>query len=203
MQENFIELSQPHITYQKANNIVIKFVEEDMENIDLLKSALRNHLQTIQYVYSLLFPKIYNRTNRFGINNKSHFYFIFTNWRHHKSNLILSTPTKNKVAEQPTKKIIPEINKTQKQEQQQEQQQQNEQQKEEILEARKRVAHPFEQRPEKSNEMPPPPAVKTTAPSKPKSFMPTAKSVIDARVAKKRAEKKARLQKQLSENTEK
>ena len=202
MQENFIELSQPHITYQKANNIVIKFVEEDMENIDLLKSALRNHLQTIQYVYSLLFPKIYNRTNRFGINNKSHFYFIFTNWRHHKSNLILSTPTKSKVAEQPTKKIIPEINKTQKQEQQQEQQQQNEQQKEEILEARKRVAHPFEQRPEKSNEMPPPPAVKTTAPSKPKSFMPTAKSVIDARVAKKRAEKKARLQKQLSENTE-
>ena len=28
--ENFIELSQPHITYQKVNNIVVKFVEEDM-----------------------------------------------------------------------------------------------------------------------------------------------------------------------------
>ena len=38
--------------------------------------------------------------------------------------------------------------------------------------------------------MPPPPAVTTTAPSKPKSFMPTAKSVVDARVAKKRAQKK-------------
>ena len=37
----------------------------------------------------------------------------------------------------------------------------------------------------KSNEMPPPPAVATTAPSKPTSFMPTAKSVMDARVAKK------------------
>ena len=70
LKENFIELSQPHITYQKANNIVVKFVEEDIQNIDLLKSALRNHLQTIQYVYSLLFPKIYNRTNKFGINNK-------------------------------------------------------------------------------------------------------------------------------------
>ena len=81
-----------------------------MQNIDLLKSALRNHSQTIQYVYSLLFPKIYNRTNKFGINNKLHFDFISTNWRYHKSNLILSTPTKNKVAEQPTKKIIPEIN---------------------------------------------------------------------------------------------
>ena len=33
LKENFIELSQPHITYQKANNIVVKFVEEDMQNI--------------------------------------------------------------------------------------------------------------------------------------------------------------------------
>ena len=66
------------------------------------------------------------------------FDFIFTNWRDHKSNLILSTPTKNKVAEQPTKKIIPEINITQHQEQEQEQQHQNEQQKKEILETGKR-----------------------------------------------------------------
>ena len=172
LKENFIEHSQPHITCQKGNNIVVKFVEEDLQNIDLLKSALRNHLRPIQYVYSLLFPKIYNRTNKFGINNKSHFDFILTNWRHHKSNLILSTPTKNKVAEQPTKKIIPETNITQQQEQQQQQQQQqqqNQQQKEEILETgkrpesyEKRVAHPFEQIPEKNNEMQPPPAVTTT-----------------------------------------
>ena len=44
LKENFIELNQPHITYQKANNIVVKFLEEDMQNTDLLKSALRNHL---------------------------------------------------------------------------------------------------------------------------------------------------------------
>ena len=68
-------------------------------------------------------------------------------------------------------------------------------------------------KPEKNNEVvtplppPPPPAVSATpliAPSK--SFTaaaPTAKSVMDARVAKRRAEKKARLQKQLSKNTEK
>ena len=118
----------------------------------MLKSALRDHLRTIQYVYSLLFPKIYNRTNRFGINNKSHFGFIFTNWRHCKSNLVLPTPTKNKVVEQPIKKTIPEIDITQ-------QHQQNKQ-KEEILCAgkrpesyKKRVAHPFEQKPEKNNEV--------------------------------------------------
>ena len=105
-----------------------------MQNINLLKSALRNHLRTMQYVYSLLFPKNYNRTNKFGINNKSHFDFIFINWRHHKSNLILSTPMKNKTAEQPRKIIIAEINITQQQEQEQQgQQQQNGQQNEEIL----------------------------------------------------------------------
>ena len=86
--ENFIELSQPHITYQKADNILLKFVEEGAQNIDLLKSALRDHLQTIQYVYSLLFRKIYNRTNKFGIKNKLHFDFILTYWRHHKINSI-------------------------------------------------------------------------------------------------------------------
>ena len=42
----------------------------------------------------------------------------------------------------------------------------------------------------KNIEMSPPPAVTTTAPSKPKYFMPTVKSVMDARVAKQRAEKK-------------
>ena len=111
--------------------------------------------------YSLLFPNIYNRTNRFGINNKSHFDFILTNWRHHKSNLVLPTPTKNNVVEEPIKKIIPEtdITQQQQQQQQQEQQQQNEQQKEEILETgkkpanyEKRVARPFEQKPEKKNQ---------------------------------------------------
>ena len=57
------------------------------------------------------------------------------------------------------KKIVPEIEITQLQQQQQ-QQQQHEQQKKEILEAgkmpesyEKRVAHPFEQKPEINNEV--------------------------------------------------
>ena len=54
---------------------------------------------------------------------------------------------------------------------------------------------------------PPVPVVSAIPPIAPsKSFTaasPTAISVMDARVAKRRAEKKARLQKQLSKNTEK
>ena len=47
--------------------------------------------------------------------------------------------------------------------------------------------------------MPPPPA----APSKPKSFKPRAKSVMDARVEKKKQNKKQASKKKLSENTKK
>ena len=129
-------------------------------------------MRTIQYNYSLLFSKIYNRTNRFGINNKSHFDFIFTNWWNEESNLVLPTPTKNKVVEQSIKKIIPENDITRQKQQQQQQQQQNEQEKEEILCAGKRsesfgrrVAHPFEQKSEKNDEVLEPP----TTPS-PKLF---------------------------------
>ena len=65
------------------------------------------------------------------------FIFHFNNWKHHKNNIVLPIPTKNRVSEQPTKSKVPEneITITQLQLQQK---QQNEQQKEEILEAGKR-----------------------------------------------------------------
>ena len=65
----------------------------------------------------------------------------------------------------------------------------------------------FEQKSEKNNEtktLSPYAFVTTTADSsRVKPFEPKAKSVMDAWVVRKRAEKKARLQKQLSKNTEK
>ena len=48
LKQNFIDLCQPHITYQKANNIVLTFIEEDPQTFELLKAALRKHLRTIQ-----------------------------------------------------------------------------------------------------------------------------------------------------------
>ena len=51
LKENFIDLCQPHITYQKANNIVLKFIEEDPQNFELLKATLREHLRRVKYVY--------------------------------------------------------------------------------------------------------------------------------------------------------
>ena len=95
LKENFIDLGQTHTMYQKANNIVLKFIEEDLQNLELLKDALREHIRTIQYVYSLLFLKIYNRSNKFGIKDKSQFGFFITNWRHHKNNVVLTAPLEN------------------------------------------------------------------------------------------------------------
>ena len=62
--------------------------------------------------------------------------------------------------------------------------------------------YPFEQKSEKNNEttttLPPSAVVTATADSsRVKPFVPKAKSVMDARVARKRAEEKDRLQKQL------
>ena len=42
LKQSFIELSQPHITYQKANNIIVKFVEEYMQNKVCLKKSFAN-----------------------------------------------------------------------------------------------------------------------------------------------------------------
>ena len=71
------------------------------------------------------FSQKFITTNKFGISNN--FAFIFTDWRHHKNNLVLPTPTKNKVTEQPTRKIVPEIDITQLQQQQQQQQHEQQQ----------------------------------------------------------------------------
>ena len=65
-----MELSKQGLTYQKANNIVLNFIEKDKQNNHLSKIAEKNNLQTIQFCYSTLYPKIYLRTNSFGIENR-------------------------------------------------------------------------------------------------------------------------------------
>ena len=66
----------------------------------------------------------------------------------------------------------------------------------------KRVRQTLEQVPEKIESFLPPSLTRAVL-AAPKNITPSAKSFMDAKVARKRAEKKARLQKQLDENTEK
>ena len=84
-QENYAVISKPNLTYQKANNIVKNFILEDMNRINTLKYKVEEKFPLIYYIYLLLFSKIYNRTNNFGIQNKNNFDFYFQTWKNRKT----------------------------------------------------------------------------------------------------------------------
>ena len=69
-QKNYNKISRPNLTYQKANNIVKDYLFEDMNRINHLKYKIEEKFDLIHFVYLLLFSKIYNRTNSFGIEKK-------------------------------------------------------------------------------------------------------------------------------------
>ena len=83
--ENYDVISDLKLTYQKVNKIVEKFIMKDPNYINLLKYKIEEKFRFIHYVYSLLYPKIYNRTVDFGIQKKSDFDFSFQNWRSQKT----------------------------------------------------------------------------------------------------------------------
>ena len=99
--ENYDVVSDPKLTYQKANKIVEKFIMKDPNYINLLKYKIEEKFRFIHYVYSLLYPKIYNRTVNFGIQMKSDFDFSFQDWRLWKNNAPIDH---NKAA--PTKQLL-------------------------------------------------------------------------------------------------
>ena len=84
-QHNFTQLSRPNLTFQKAKNILKEYLVEDNNRINRLKYKIEEKFELIQYVYSLLFSKNYNRTNNFGIQKKSNFDFNFATWKNKKS----------------------------------------------------------------------------------------------------------------------
>ena len=83
-EKQYNEISQTNLTYQKANNIVKEYLFEDSNRINHLKFKTLDKFDLIHYVYSLLFSKIYNRTNNFGIKRKNNFDFNFQMWKKKK-----------------------------------------------------------------------------------------------------------------------
>ena len=77
----FTQISQPSLTYQKANTIVKEYLMEDRNRINQLKFKIEEKLELIHYIYSLLFSKIYSRTNTFGMQKKNNFEFHFNLWK--------------------------------------------------------------------------------------------------------------------------
>ena len=77
-----------------------------MENFQILKKKIQEKFKTIHYVYSLLYPKIYNRVNSFGIENKTNFDFVFSNWKAKKQSSTISPKIVNKLPTPTKQKLI-------------------------------------------------------------------------------------------------
>ena len=91
------EVSKQSLTYQKANIFVLNYIDKDKQNVELLKLAIKNNLQTIQFCYSILYPKIYARTNAFGVQNKGKCDFVYNKWKKKNALLFIETPIVNEL----------------------------------------------------------------------------------------------------------
>ena len=52
--KNYVVISKPNLTYQKANNIVKNFLKENVNQINLLQYRIEEKFKLIHYIYSLL-----------------------------------------------------------------------------------------------------------------------------------------------------
>ena len=52
--KNYVVISKPNLTYQKANNIVKNFLKENVNQINLLQYRIEERFKLIHYIYSLL-----------------------------------------------------------------------------------------------------------------------------------------------------
>ena len=110
-QKYYNQISQPNLTYQKAHTIVKEYLFEDLNRINQLKYKLEEKFNLIHYVYSLLFSKIYNRTNTFGINKKNNFEFHFQTWKARKNHKFLKRMSFKTLAKDPSNSEGREVDK--------------------------------------------------------------------------------------------
>ena len=90
-------ISQPNLTYQKANAVVKSYLLEDGNRINQLKYKMAEKFNLIHYIYLFLYAKIYNRTNNFGNERKNDFDFQFQMWRKEKQQKFIATEPANYV----------------------------------------------------------------------------------------------------------
>ena len=170
--ENYAVISKPNITYQKANEIVKNFINEDKNQIKYLKFKIEEKFKVIHYIYSLLFSKIYNRTNLFGIQNKTNFDFDFQTWKPRKQNGAVGTKILNHLAPNQAKQITTEVLS----------------QAKNLKDYQDREVHEHEQHP-----------IDFKVPDE--TFQPTMVEIkTNDNLRKKRAEKQKQLERQLGEN---
>ena len=78
--QNYAVLSDPKLTYNKANAIVKKWLH-DYNNKKEVCEIMRDTFKYIHFVFSSLFSKVYSRVNQFGIKNKNDFDRVFASYK--------------------------------------------------------------------------------------------------------------------------
>ena len=73
-----------------------------MNRINHLKFKIEEKFDLINFIYSLLFSKIYNRTNSFGIEKKNTSEFHFQTWKNKKNQKCLKQLSKKVLAKDPS-----------------------------------------------------------------------------------------------------
>ena len=61
------KIADPKLTYQKANKFVIDWIQSETFLRNDVVNQIKENFKYIHYIYSLLYPKIYNRINHFEV----------------------------------------------------------------------------------------------------------------------------------------
>ena len=86
LKDNFTQLFQAQIKFQKGSDVIKNFIEQDEANIELLYQHLEKYAIIYQLLYANLFPKVYAHNDHFGIHNKSIFGYTYREWYFKKTN---------------------------------------------------------------------------------------------------------------------
>ena len=69
--ENFSYLNSKNLLHLKVSDIVSRLIEEDENNFKKLRENLRKNRNVFQYVYSVVYPGIYCRSEKQGYDLRS------------------------------------------------------------------------------------------------------------------------------------
>ena len=61
--------------------MLLNFINQKKDNLQLLQTNLANYKHIYQYVYAHVFPEIYSMTEKCGIDLKSNFHILFKSYQ--------------------------------------------------------------------------------------------------------------------------
>ena len=76
---NYDTLTKKDLKFKDVYVMIHEYMSKD-DNYNQAQKMLKSNFDEIRYVFSILFPKIYSRTNEIGIQIKSRFDYSFSLW---------------------------------------------------------------------------------------------------------------------------